>query len=462
VDFKRKLDRLSGAGPGPGRPAPPGETLAVKPAAKPPAEAAATAPAVDTEEKQARIAQLRRALHALAERSAPAPKAPAPRTAPPAVGAPAPRGELPVEARPTAFGVIHVADRLYPAHHRHGQAPLSAALEAEPSHVATLALDPAFAQVDLGRMLLVDTETTGLAGGAGTLPFLIGLGWFESGALRLRQLFLRRPGEESPMLHFLAERMQNASCLVTYNGKTFDWPLLRTRFVLNRLPVPNPPLHLDLLHIARRVFKHREGGMRLVRVEEEILGHRRIGDVDGALIPELYFRFLRGGSSAALGPVLEHNAHDLVLLAALLGRLAHGLKEGAATWDPRDRLGLADVAARAEQGETALALANSTAQSTRGALAAEAWTLAAWILRRRGDAHGAAEAFHKALAQADRRQAPALHFALSKLYEHSLRNVARALEHAKHTSPAESPLERNKRIARLERRLSGQGALPMD
>ncbi|HLL55282.1 MAG TPA: ribonuclease H-like domain-containing protein, partial [Myxococcaceae bacterium] len=327
---------------------------------------------------------------------------------------------------------------------------------------ASLALDPAFADVDLRGMLLVDTETTGLAGGSGTLPFLIGLGWFEGESLRLHQLFLKRPGEEGPMLAFLAERIRQASCLVTYNGKTFDWPLLRTRFVMNRLKVPQPPPHLDLLHCARRVFKYRAGGTRLVQVEEEVLGHRRIGDVDGSQIPELYFRFLRGGSASALGPVIEHNAHDLVLLAALLGKLAHGLKDGGDELDPRDRLGFAQVAARAELTDRALQLARSTAAAAKGALAAEAWQLSAWLLRQQGDARGAAEAFHRALPHADRKQAPTIHFALAKLYEHSLRNLPRALEHARRTTPAEGPADQARHVARLERRLSGHsGQAPL-
>ena len=86
------------------------------------------------------------------------------------------------------------------------------------------------------RQVVLDTETTGLAGGAGTLPFLIGLGWFEpGGALALEQLFLARPGEERPMLARLSERLAAASCVVSFNGKSYDWPLLRTRFVMNRM-----------------------------------------------------------------------------------------------------------------------------------------------------------------------------------------------------------------------------------
>ena len=138
--------------------------------------------------------------------------------------------------------------------------------------MASLALHPGLAGVDFQRMLFLDTETTGLAGGTGTVPFLVGLAWFEGRSLRVHQLFLRRLGEEAPMLRVLAERMAESSCLVTFNGKSFDWPLLRTRFVLNRVPAPAELPHLDLLHCARRVFKHRGSGTRLVHLEEQVLG----------------------------------------------------------------------------------------------------------------------------------------------------------------------------------------------
>ncbi|WP_253910656.1 ribonuclease H-like domain-containing protein, partial [Pyxidicoccus fallax] len=232
------------------------------------------------------------------------------RAAPPA---PPPPGPLPVEPRATAYGTVHVSERVLPPDHHHGSAPLAGALDVEGSLVASLALHADLAGVDFQRMLFLDTETTGLAGGTGTVPFLVGLAWFEGRSLRVHQLFLRRLGEEAPMLRVLAERMAHSSCLVTFNGKSFDWPLLRTRFVLNRVPAPAELPHLDLLHCARRVFKHRGAGARLVHLEEQVLGHRRIGDVDGALIPELYFRFLRGGDGSALTPVLEHNVNDLLL-----------------------------------------------------------------------------------------------------------------------------------------------------
>ena len=117
----------------------------------------------------------------------------------------------------------------------------------------------------------LDTETTGLSGGTGTLPFLIGTARFEDdGRFLVEQLFLRRPGEEAPMLHWLASQLAATTCLVTYNGKSFDWPLLRSRFVMNRVPVPPLPPHLDLLHCARRVFARRNLGARLTDTRKRL------------------------------------------------------------------------------------------------------------------------------------------------------------------------------------------------
>jgi uncharacterized protein YprB with RNaseH-like and TPR domain len=130
--------------------------------------------------------------------------------------------------------------------------------------LAQLALNPELESIDLRRALFFDTETTGLAGGTGTVPFLIGIAWFEDESMRIQQLFLPEMGKEAPMLHWLRERVQQSSCVVSFNGKAFDWPLLRTRFVLNRVPAPSLPPHLDLLHCARRVLRPRLQSVRLV------------------------------------------------------------------------------------------------------------------------------------------------------------------------------------------------------
>jgi uncharacterized protein YprB with RNaseH-like and TPR domain len=121
----------------------------------------------------------------------------------------------------------------------------SAASQIQPSTVASLALDGGLKSIDFSRLLLVDTETTGLHGGCGTLPFVIGLAWLDGESLVVRQHFVPGPGHERPHLLRLAERLHASSVLVTFNGKCFDWPLLRTRFVMNRLAAPPVLPHLD-------------------------------------------------------------------------------------------------------------------------------------------------------------------------------------------------------------------------
>ncbi|AKQ66175.1 Glutamate synthase [NADPH] large chain [Myxococcus hansupus] len=377
-----------------------------------------------------------------------------------------PRGPLPVEARTTTYGTVHVSERIHPPDHRHGSAPVAAALDVEGSLVASLALHADLAGVDYQRMLFLDTETTGLAGGTGTVPFLVGLAWFEGRSLKVHQLFLRRLGEEGPMLRALAERMAASSCLVTFNGKSFDWPLLRTRFVLNRVAAPAELPHLDLLHCARRVFKHRGAGTRLVHLEDQVLGFRRVDDVDGSQIPELYFRYLRGGDGSALTPVLEHNINDLLLLAALLGELVRRFRaggEGAAvprSEDPRDLLGFAGVALRARDYERAQAFARAAAAGDRGAVGIEALALASRLSRKAGDAPSAATHLHRALEAARGFQAATLHLDLSKLYEHALKDLAKALHHAKLSKAAETPPDHQRRVVRLEARIARSTRTP--
>ncbi|MCZ7679242.1 MAG: ribonuclease H-like domain-containing protein [Sandaracinaceae bacterium] len=257
MDLKRKLSRLASAGPG------------SRPAAPPPPAATRT-----DDERRARVERLRGMLGKLI-----ADDRRRMRERAPVVVA---RAELPGELEETPHGPVHrVSGWLEPAH-CHGRVPIAGALSVDPATIAKLALDTELASIDPRRMLFLDTETTGLAGGTGTIPFLIGLAWFEDESLRIEQLVLRAPGEEAPMLRRLAERVEGASCLVSYNGKSYDWPLLRNRFVLNRVPVAAPPAHLDLLHCARRIFKRRLGQVRLVHLEAQVLGMQREHDIDGA------------------------------------------------------------------------------------------------------------------------------------------------------------------------------------
>lgn len=171
---------------------------------------------------------------------------------------------------------------------------------------------------DPQQWLFLDTETTGLAGGTGTYPFLVGIAWWDAGGLEVEQFFMRDHSEEHSLLVALAERMAERRVLVTFNGKTFDWPLLETRYRMTRaIRLPVPRAHLDFLHPARTLWRLRIGSARLPHLERHALGWDRGVDVDSSLIPSIYFDFLRGGSPDPLVPIFLHNQMDLRGLAGL-------------------------------------------------------------------------------------------------------------------------------------------------
>jgi uncharacterized protein YprB with RNaseH-like and TPR domain len=192
---------------------------------------------------------------------------------------------------------------------------------------AALAADPS-------QWLFLDTETTGLVGGSGTYAFLVGLAWWDSGGLQVEQLFMRDFGEEHSLLLALDERLAERRVLVTFNGKSFDWPLLETRFRMTRSISPRiPATHLDFLHPARQLWKPRLSSVRLSELERHVLhvspgsnlDWTRDGDMNSGDIPEAYFSFVRGGLCAPLVPVFQHNQMDLRGLAAIAGRVLETL-----------------------------------------------------------------------------------------------------------------------------------------
>ncbi len=167
-------------------------------------------------------------------------------------------------------------------------------------------------------LLFLDTETTGLAGGTGTHAFLVGIGYIEDGSLVLRQYFMRSPAEEIALLEELRELFTRFRLLVTFNGKSFDWPLIDTRFVLHGYRLEFGFDHLDLLHPSRRIWKHRLASCSLTSLEQGVFDIWREGDVPGYLIPHLYFDYLRDGDASRLRPVFHHNREDIVTLVRLL------------------------------------------------------------------------------------------------------------------------------------------------
>ncbi len=366
------------------------------------------------------------------------------------------RGALPGEQRNTKHGELHLIDEYLEPRHHHGRAPIADALGVCTERLAQLALDDSLRDVDFRQALFLDTETTGLAGGAGTVPFLIGIAWFEDESMRIQQLFLPELGREAPMLHWLRERVKQSSCVVSFNGKTFDWPLLRNRFIMNRVKAPALPPHLDLLHCARRVLRSRLKSVRLVELERRVLGMYREDDISGALIPQLYFDYLDGGDVTPMAKVIEHNANDLIALAALVAELVGHFDEVHGGDDPRDHLAYAKVAERTGDGARARSFADAAARGGGAPdCTVEARLMIARMARREGDVDGEEEALLAALeAATDDALRAVVGLALAKLYEHRRRDFERALEHAAWTGPAEGEDATERRLARLKRRLA--------
>jgi hypothetical protein len=205
-------------------------------------------------------------------------------------------------------------------------------------------------------LVCLDTETTGLATAAGTVAFLVGLGWWEGDRFRQVQLLLPDHAEEAALLESIAERITPDAWLVTYNGRGFDWPLLVTRFRMARRAAPEHAGHLDLLPLVRRLFRHRMADARLRTAEAELLGLRRIGDVEGWQIPGRYLDFLRGGPADPLVEVVRHNDQDVRSLAHLVGHVERGYadREARRAAPPGDLAGLARVFARERRFDEAL------------------------------------------------------------------------------------------------------------
>jgi uncharacterized protein YprB with RNaseH-like and TPR domain len=208
---------------------------------------------------------------------------------------------------------------------------------------------------DQSQWLFLDTETTGLAGGSGTYAFLVGVAWWDAGGLEVEQFFMRDYSEEHAVLVALAERLAERRVLVTFNGKSFDWPLLETRYRMTRaIALPAPRAHLDLLHPARQLWRLRLGSVRLAELERHVLGCNRGVDVDSSLIPQIYFDYVRGGSPDPLVPVFRHNQMDLQGLAALSRKIFSllGAPE-AASGDALELYGLSRLLERRGHAERA-------------------------------------------------------------------------------------------------------------
>lgn len=258
----------------------------------------------------------------------------------PAAARPTLEALLDATVEETERGRLLMVRRRFPVDHRHGAQPLLAAREAAPAALALLSRGGE-AVAEGHRLLYLDTETTGLAGGTGTYAFLVGVGFFDGDDFEVRQFFMRDLDEEPALLTVLEEMFRRFDGFVTYNGAGFDLPLLETRFVLARRRFPGEVFHLDLLGPARRLWSGRLADCRLGTVEQDVLRFTRDDDLPGALIPAVYFEYLRRKRPDELPRVFEHNRHDILSLAALTGWVADAVTRAPLPeFDPEALAGL--------------------------------------------------------------------------------------------------------------------------
>ncbi len=300
-----------------------------------------------------------------------------------------------------------------------------------------------------GRVMFLDLETTGLFGGAGTQAFLIGCAAIDRDSIRVRQFLMPGFEHERAVLAELQSWAKEHGALCTYNGRTFDVPLVETRFMFHRVACPLDGVpHLDMLHPARRLWRHRpltmgtpdpdDSSCSLAVLEKHIAGVHRVGDVPGYEIPSRFFRFVRDGDARPLEAVLEHNRLDLVSLAVVLARAITLITRGPGeARTAQEAYGLARIYERAgahENAEAALLKTIDFARRVGGEpeVHAEALRRLAWIRRRARRIHEAAEAWRELAAlprcaAAFRREAME---ALAIHYEHRSKNLRAARQHA--------------------------------
>lgn len=384
-------------------------------------------------------------------RSSPKPAAPKP---PPPI--PTPEDWLHGQEIATEHGVHYETERLYERHRRHGSIGI-----VDLEDLAHDLLEPISAglirSVPPDKWCFLDTETTGLAGGSGTYAFLIGVGRITPQGFRVRQFFMRDFGEEASQLSAVTEHLKQFEVLITYNGRTYDQPLLETRFRMVRQRPPFSSLeHLDLLLGARRLWNLRFDSCRLVDLENQILGVERQGDLPGELIPYVYFEYVRTHEIFRLLPVFHHNAVDILSLACLTAIVPRAFHhpDKAEFAHAAEMVGLARWWRQAEQYENALALFQKAIARNLSddLLFRTLWDIAA--LEKKLGRDDAAVPVLTDLAACRNPWRAAAYVELAKYYERREKNYALALEMTRSALELEPSDSLQRRAERLEKRIA--------
>jgi uncharacterized protein YprB with RNaseH-like and TPR domain len=354
----------------------------------------------------------------------------------------------------TPHGKHFETEKLYPAHQRHGSYEIAELIGLRPDLLHALS-DGAISHVHPTRWAFLDTETTGLAGGSGTYAFLIGLGSIDEEGFRVRQFFMRDYAEEKSVLHSLAEYLARFEVLITYNGRTYDQPLLETRYTMCRTRHPFARLeHLDLLCGARRLFKLRLESCRLVNLENQILGVERTGDIPGEMIPYVFFEYLRTKRAQRLMPVFHHNVLDIVSLACLTGIIPEAFRDpgNMPARHGLDLLGLARWLQLSGRFEEALVMMRrAIGMGLPDAQLFRTLFESGGIEKKLGQEHAAVATFTDLSLSPNPYRVKAWE-ELAKHYEHRERNFAMAIECVRAARSVEDSAALSSRQTRLEKK----------
>jgi len=357
----------------------------------------------------------------------------------------------------TPYGSHFETEQFFAANHRHGSYEISDLASLAPDLLSALS-DGAIASSPPERWLFLDTETTGLAGGSGTYAFLVGVGSIGEEGFRVRQFFMRDYSEEASLLHALTEYISRFDVLITYNGRSYDQPLLETRYTMCRARHPFGRLeHLDLLYGARRLFRLRLENCRLVNLEDQVLGFEREGDIPGEMIPYCYFEYLRTRRAHRLPPILQHNVLDIVSLACLTGVIPEAFRDpgNVRARHGVDLLGLArwlQMSGRLEEAHKLLRRAVDMGlpdQHLFGALYA-----AGLIEKKQGQLHAAVATFTDLSLSPNPFRVRAYE-ELARHYEHRERSFAMAVECVRAARQIADSDALRKRHERLEIKAAG-------
>ncbi|MCX8131239.1 MAG: ribonuclease H-like domain-containing protein [Clostridia bacterium] len=343
-------------------------------------------------------------------------------------------------------GKYYVIEKRYPLFHNHGGYGLGQLFDINLKSMTCIfsGLDE---EIPIKELVFLDTETTGLSGGVGTVAFLIGTGFFENDCFVMRQFFMRDYDEELAVLQGLNSMLSQFKGLITFNGKAFDWNLLNTRFTYNRIRIDmKDPVHLDLLFPSRRIWKMKLESCRLTSLEENILGEYRQDDIPGALIPSIYFKYLEDRDATEIKQVIKHNELDILSMVALMIKINSMLENPLSETDgDKELLSIGRILEGNEQYEAMADCYKNCIKSENSFVKEAAARRLATVFKRNKDYESAVRQWEQMLADTETLSAYPL-IELAKYYEHKAKDMGKALEMAEKAAQLISKIGLNNRM----------------